>query len=138
MNSRTRKSMTSTSTPSEKTKYFFCSDLHGVHPKQLLLALAEAGYQATEPKHILVVAGDITDALGYDNELVRCLKQKQELEGAIIVKGNHDRGVFLTEGHVPEGSTTAQMASLSKESKKWLETLPVQLETEHFYLAHGM
>lgn len=78
-----------------KTKYFFCSDLHGVHPKALLLALAEAGYEAVNPKHILVVAGDITDGHQEDNKLIECLRQKQKLEGAIIVKGNHDRGAFL-------------------------------------------
>lgn len=103
-------------------KYFISSDLHGLHPDQLSELLIKNNFNFQDDT--LVVAGDITDGYGHDNALIDYLRTFPNL---IAIKGNHD---VLTKPF--------NRVVLSEDNRKWLNDLPYQIETEHFYLAHGM
>lgn len=103
-------------------KAWLVGDLHGINPDQLNDILIKTNFDFKE--NTLVVAGDITDGYGWDNSLISYLRTIPNL---IAVKGNHD---VLTRPF--------NTVRLSEDNKKWLNDLPYQVETEHFYLAHGI
>lgn len=82
----------------QKNKYFCVSDLHGTHPKELINSICNVGFEKTNPYHMLVVAGDITDGNNQDNLLIDCLKTFESVlcsdgkvhNKLIAIKGNHD------------------------------------------------
>lgn len=112
-------------------KYFLIGDTHGRHPKDIMIALLDKGFENGNKNHKLVVAGDITDGSRYDdNKLINYLRQLERQKQFIAVKGNHDRWTYNKRN----GCHTL----ISESNIKWLRNLPYQLETEHFYLAHGI
>lgn len=70
----------------DKKTLFVVSDIHG-HLSQLILALAEAGFDVRDPSHWLICCGDLFDR-GRENrgvyDFVMSLKRK------VLVRGNHD------------------------------------------------
>lgn len=69
----------------DKNTYFIFSDVHGEYDA-LLSALEEAGYNESNPKHILVSAGDLFDRGPNSRKLYTYLRN----HNAVFVKGNHD------------------------------------------------
>lgn len=106
------------------------SDTHGVHPKNVMLALVDKGFENENKHHKVVVAGDITDGLGCDGQLIDYLRQIEKQGQLIAVKGNHDKWTYDYKNHVAHMLNDGQI--------KWLKDLPYQIKTEHFLLAHGM
>lgn len=80
----------------EKKKYFVFSDVHGEFDA-LMQSLQEAGYDASNPEHILVSLGDGFDR-GPKSEDVYCLLARNTRN--IVIKGNHDEMLeeFLLKG----------------------------------------
>lgn len=111
-------------------KYFFMSDTHGVHPKNVMLALSDKGFKNENKSHKVVVAGDITDGLGCDGQLIDYFMQLEKQGQLIAVKGNHDKWTYEGRNRIRH--------MLNDNQAKWLKKLPYQLENEHFLLAHGM
>lgn len=111
---------------SNKT-YFLVGDLHGNHPKNLMIELIDSGFINHNKSHIVCVAGDITDGLGFDSLLINYLMILEKQEQLIAVKGNHDEWTYKYN-----------RVKCKMKEKDWLRKLPYQIETEHFYLAHGI
>lgn len=116
-------------------KYFCVSDLHGIDPKELTVALIDAGFESGNPDHKLVVAGDITDGqgskFGYDDRLIQSLMLHEKFNQLVIVKGNHDDWTI-------QGRPMIHATTVTEENREWLKTLRYQVETKDFYIAHGM
>lgn len=108
-------------------KCFFISDLHGTEAYKVIFALKEAGFENENDNHFVVVAGDISDGLGNEFHLINLLQSLEKQGQLIAVKGNHD-----------QTNNPFNTCSFTKEQKEWLQNLPYQLETDYFYLAHGM
>lgn len=69
--------------------YFAVSDTHSFY-RPLMAALTEAGYDKSDPDHVLVLCGDAFDR-GPDS--VKMLKFLRSLpkENRILIRGNHER-----------------------------------------------
>lgn len=111
-------------------KYFCVSDLHGVSSAELLKALYDKGFKNFNAEHVVVVAGDITDGLFEDQSLINILDTFQLNRQLIAVRGNHDDWSIKDEPMNP--------VKISEDNRRFLKSLHYQLETKHFYLAHGM
>lgn len=68
--------------------YFVCSDIHGYF-NEWMLSLKEAGFDASNSNHILIVLGDIFDRGGQPKEIYQFLKSFPE-ERLILIRGNHE------------------------------------------------
>ena len=73
-----------------KTKLFFCSDIHGGYTP-LVRALLSAGFDENNINHKLIVLGDIFDRLDENVEVYEYLKQLTDNNRAIVTTGNHHK-----------------------------------------------
>ena len=73
-----------------KTKLFFCSDIHGGYTP-LVRALLSAGFDENNINHKLIVLGDIFDRLDENVEVYEYLKQLTDNNRAIVITGNHHK-----------------------------------------------
>lgn len=69
-------------------KYFVISDIHGFY-QPMLRALRKAGFRKSNPKHILIVCGDIFDR-GPDNVRVYKYLRSIPKNRRILIRGNHE------------------------------------------------
>jgi len=67
-------------------KLFVVSDVHG-HYTLLKEALDKAGFDRTDPQHLLVCCGDYFDR---GNENAEVLKFFERLERCVLIRGNHE------------------------------------------------
>lgn len=73
----------------ENTKYFVSSDIHGFYT-YWMEGLKEAGFDIGNPKHKIIVCGDLLDR---GNEAVKCLEFVSKMidqNRIILIKGNHE------------------------------------------------
>lgn len=70
----------------KKVKIFAISDLHGFF-SQTKRALFNAGFEENNPKHLLVVCGDVCDRGDEPYQMIEWLKS---LTNVILVRGNHE------------------------------------------------
>ena len=68
------------------TKYFFVSDIHS-YCDRLIAALDAAGFESTNPNHVLVVLGDVFDRGQQSWKTYQFLKK---LPRKILIRGNHE------------------------------------------------
>ena len=68
------------------TKYFFVSDIHS-YCDRLIAALDAAGFESTNPNHVLVVLGDVFYRGQQSWKTYQFLK---ELPRKILIRGNHE------------------------------------------------
>ncbi|NLG81182.1 MAG: metallophosphoesterase [Bacilli bacterium] len=73
-------------------KFFVTSDIHG-HYQEFTKMLSKAGFSEENPKHVLVICGDMFDR-GKDNTkiylYIKELIDKYGDENVIVLKGNHE------------------------------------------------
>lgn len=69
-------------------KYFLCSDIHSFYTP-LVKALNKAGFDKDNPKHILVVLGDIFDR-GFETIQVYKFLKSIPKNKLILIRGNHE------------------------------------------------
>ena len=67
-------------------KYFVVSDVHGQF-NQMIIALADAGFEARNENHTLITLGDMFDRGPKSKEIYHYLIS---LERVITIFGNHD------------------------------------------------
>ncbi len=81
----------------KKFKYFVVSDIHGFYD-EAIRDLNNASYDENNPKHKLLVLGDIFDRGPKSKEVYLWLKRLTDEGKCIILKGNHDSFLinFLT------------------------------------------
>lgn len=70
-------------------KYFVFSDVHGCF-KELKKSLEEAGFDETNPHHILISCGDMFDRGEESLAVYKYLKDMNDKGRAICLKGNHE------------------------------------------------
>jgi len=70
----------------ETNLYFVVSDIHG-HDALFEKALADAGYDPENPRHVVIILGDCFDR-GSENRKV--LRRIESLPRKILVRGNHE------------------------------------------------
>lgn len=70
-------------------KYFVVSDIHG-HFKELKYYLYKAGYRYKNPKHKIIVCGDIFDRGNESLEVLTYVRRLQRKDKLILVRGNHE------------------------------------------------
>ena len=110
------------------TKYFFVSDIHSYYDR-LIAALDAAGFESTNPNHVLVVLGDVFDRGQQSWKTYQFLKK---LSRKILIRGNHEdllvdminRGAVndLIDIHNGTADTYLQLATEDRlTSYKWLE-----------------
>lgn len=110
------------------TKYFFVSDVHS-YCDRLIAALDAAGFEPTNPHHVLVVLGDVFDRGRQSWKTYQFLK---ELPYKILIRGNHEdllvdminRGFVDDVIDIPNGTadTCLQLATEDRlTSYKWLK-----------------
>lgn len=68
---------------------FAISDIHG-HYQETLDALKEAGWDETNPDHLLIVCGDIFDRGEYSLEIFQWLYPLTQDGKAVVICGNHE------------------------------------------------
>lgn len=121
-------------------KYFAVSDLHGLHWHTLLIDLERNGFELENKNHILVIAGDIQDGVGQESSLISKLMELDSVRRLIAVRGNHDGWMDSDDGYPTKRCPNMRLnyTSTTPEQQRWLNSLPFQVETEHFYLAHGI
>lgn len=120
-------------------RYLAISDLHGLSKYEF-----EKGIYKTLPdfditRDKIVIAGDISDGLGYEDELIDYLMWLDKKGALIAVKGNHDiPQASRSLDNVPIGVNLNYMSFQSDEQIDWLRGLPFEYENEHFKLVHGI
>lgn len=67
-------------------KYFIVSDVHS-NWTALITPLKEAGYNAKNPDHILIIAGDLFDR---GDDTIKIYKWIKKQPHVILIKGNHE------------------------------------------------
>lgn len=67
-------------------KYFIVSDVHS-NWNALIKPLKEAGYNAKNPDHILIIAGDLFDR---GDDTIKIYKWIKKQPRVILIKGNHE------------------------------------------------
>ena len=72
-----------------RKKLFIVSDLHGYF-KEFVRDLTNAGFDVNNENHLLIVAGDIFDRGPDSKEIYKFLRKLQNINKAIVLKGNHD------------------------------------------------
>lgn len=70
-------------------KYFVVSDIHG-HFDKLIKGLDRVGFDVNNDNHTLVVCGDMFDRGTQSKEIYQYLKELNDKEKAIVIKGNHE------------------------------------------------
>lgn len=87
-----------------------------------------------------VLLGDFVD-YGADPAWVLAFVQQRFLEGATVVKGNHDDAMAHGDEHTMAGHVEASMAwtrqQLSAADVAFIEALPLTAELEHCLFAHA-
>lgn len=76
--------------PSKLRKVFFISDIHSGY-SEMIDALNQSGYDKDNPKHLLVVLGDIFDRLDESVNVFKYLYELTEENRAIVTSGNHHK-----------------------------------------------
>ena len=109
-------------------KYFVCSDIHGFYD-EWLISLKKAGFDRENPKHILIILGDLFDRGDKPWEVYQYIISLPE-DRVILVKGNHE--YLLLElvrrkcalSHDEHNGTYGTLLSLYKdpmeEQTKWI------------------
>lgn len=72
------------------SKLFVVSDIHGFY-KEFREALYEAGFDAENKDHFLIVCGDTTDRGPNPSEVIAYLSRLMQQKKCIVVKGNHEQ-----------------------------------------------
>lgn len=109
-------------------RYFAVSDVHGFL-RPLLKALSEAGYDKSDPRHFLVVCGDVFDR-GPDPYGVMSFLKSVPKGRIALVRGNHEdlmlelAGRGYPEWHDVANGTADTLASLcNPRGKTWEERM---------------
>lgn len=143
-------------------KYFIFGDVHGEYDA-LLESLNAAGYNHSDPTHILVSTGDLFDRGPKSAEIYKFLSSRKH----VAVKGNHDVMFqeYLEKGmdgefvlfnilHNGLGATIRSFTGLgdsvfspqeldsarrhiNSSVLKWIKDMPLYFETQNFIFCHA-
>lgn len=139
-------------------KYFAISDLHGAPWEHIITALLTEGFDPNDENHILVIAGDITDGFGNEFEIIEELMELDRKKRLVAVRGNHDGTPVINRSQWDEDTSLRFLndkygtiwntdtnpnqwmnnKTITIAQQRWIDSLPYQIETENFYLAHGI
>lgn len=141
-------------------KYFVVSDVHGFYD-EMITALNKAGFDETNPDHMLISLGDALDRGKKPREVLQYFNRLRANNKAVLIKGNHEdlmRDMLnksYPERHDFSNKTFATAIELSdkqdilnyhhlfgqiKKDKDWKEYcgyLVDYFETEHYVFVHG-
>ena len=73
--------------------YFISSDIHSFYDKWII-ALKNAGFDISDPNHIIVVIGDLFDRFTQAVECYNFVKKLNDLNRLIYIRGNHEDLLF--------------------------------------------
>ena len=120
-------------------RYLAISDLHGLDKQSFKDGIYKTLPDFHPSVDKVVIAGDISDGLGNEDELIDYLMWLDKKGALIAVRGNHDvpQASRLIED-VPIGVNLSYMSFNSDEQIDWLYNLPFEFENEHFKLVHGI
>jgi serine/threonine protein phosphatase 1 len=82
-------------------KYFAVSDIHSFYP-MVNTALNREGFDRTNPDHIVIICGDAFDRGDFSVELFAFMKQLNEENRLVYVRGNHE-DLFVELATVDKG-----------------------------------
>ena len=119
-------------------KYFVVADVHGFY-NEMIQALNKAGFDKSNPNHILVSLGDALDRGTQPHEVLQFLMSLPK-ERRILIRGNHEdlmedaitRGYFLK--HDRSNGTRNTALALTGASNDW-DAL-IQMRTHPLYNAY--
>ena len=137
--------------------YFVVSDIHG-HDELFAKALAEAGYDPENPRHVVIIVGDCFDR-GCENRKV--LRRIENLPRKILIRGNHEdmlanvletRRIDRTDIYNGVAETVAEFfgeENIGREGQirmaravrdrliRFLSSAVDYVETDHYLFVHG-
>lgn len=85
-------------------KYFVVSDVHSFY-KELMDALSEKGFEIDNQQHILCVCGDLFDRGDGTTQLFELIKELNEQNRLIYIRGNHEDLLFECMEEIKMGYT---------------------------------
>ena len=121
----------------KKLSVFGMSDIHGIHPRFMKSALKKQGFDIKNPNHLVVIAGDIIDGFGNEQDIVNYLRELHKAGRLLAVRGNHDFGPSIQVNYQHRNKLSVHKYK-SIADYNWLKSFPYQLETKFFNMAHGI
>lgn len=71
-------------------QFFVCSDIHSAYTPWME-ALTSAGFDESNPRHKIILCGDLFDRMGESSKVYKFAKDMLEKGKLIYVKGNHEQ-----------------------------------------------
>jgi hypothetical protein len=113
-----------------KYTLFVCSDIHSAYT-QWMKALDEAGFDKNNPRHKIVVCGDLFDRMGESLQVYDFAKDMLEKDKLIYIRGNHEslmeeciaRG--YAAGHDYHNGTARSIVDLAPHAETFYEACVV-------------
>jgi serine/threonine protein phosphatase 1 len=88
-------------------KFFVTSDVHSFFD-ELMVALADKGFEKDNPDHILCICGDLFDRGTQPRQLFEFVKELQAHDRLIYVAGNHESLLFDCMSEICRGKVPSQ------------------------------
>ena len=115
-------------------KYFVSSDIHGFYT-EYMTALQNAGFDANNPEHMLIICGDMFDRGLEARELLSFFIKMDNSERLIFIRGNHED---LLDGLLFDDNCQPRSSDYSNGTVSTIEQLTEDRFSVQYYHAHDI